>query len=242
LFLPLGLFAVTALVEWGQNHVAAAWRVTLGGAALAVIVEIAHAPLGLPIQLAAMSAHALGVALGAWAAARWVPAWSRALRGAARPATLFFVYALLMAVWEWRPFVLEGDPDKILGQLSLIRLVPLSALAGRVDLFSVANVATPFFRYFPLGALLAVWPLSRRGWLSGWAPAAYIALATELGQIFIAGRYFDGTEILVQWAGAGIGWAVVQRAGFPEYGAVLDGLRRAVEQNKRRRTEGPSDR
>lgn len=229
LFLPLGTFAVTTLVEAGHNHAAAALKVSIWGVMLAVIVELLHGPLGLPIQLAAILAHVTGVTLGAAMAARWVPGWSRVFRGVARPAAVFLAYALLMATWEWRPFVLEGDTTAILSQLSFERLVPLSALAWRVDLFSVANVATPFFLYFPLGGLLAVWPLRNRGWLSGWAPAAYIALLTELGQIFIVGRYFDGTEILVQWAGAGIGWAVIRRAGFPDYGAVLSGMKQRID-------------
>jgi VanZ family protein len=220
-FFPLGAFIVAALVELGRTHRDAARRTILLGIAGSVIVELGHGPLGLPIQVGAVVAHGAGIALGAVVCARWLPAWSRQLRGAARPALLLFLYAALMAFWEWRPFVIEADMSVIASQLSLSRLIPLEAQSWRVDLFSVADVAAPFFLYFPLGALLAVWPIRNRGLFSGCLPALWIALATELGQIFISGRYFDGTDLLVQWAGAGIGWAVIRRAGFPQYGPVV---------------------
>jgi VanZ family protein len=84
----------------------------------------------------------------------------------------------------------------------------------RVDVFSVVDVAAPFFLYFPLGALLAVWPFRSRGWLGGLWPAVWLALATEASQLVIAERLVDITDPLVQIAGALIGWTVIRRAGY----------------------------
>jgi peptidoglycan/LPS O-acetylase OafA/YrhL len=74
----------------------------------------------------------------------------------------------------------------------------------------VADVVKPFFLFFPLGALLAVWPLRRRGALGYCLPAIYLAVITEIGQGFVEGRFFDGTDLLIQCAAAAIGWLVVR--------------------------------
>jgi glycopeptide antibiotics resistance protein len=132
-------------------------------------------------------------------------------------------YALLIAFWAWRPFVLETDPATIHQQFALERLIPLQGLARRSDLASVAEIVKPFFLFFPLGAMLAVWPLRRRGWLGTCLPAFYLAVITEVVQGFVAGRFFDGTDLVIQCAAAAIGWAVVRQAGYFPYGAVLDG-------------------
>jgi glycopeptide antibiotics resistance protein len=114
------------------------------------------------------------------------------------------------------------DGELIRQQFSLERLVPLQGLASR-DLFTVADVVKPFFLFFPLGALLAVWPLRRRGALGYCLPAIYLAVITEIGQGFVEGRFFDGTDLLIQCAAAAIGWLVVRQAGYEVYGGVLSG-------------------
>jgi glycopeptide antibiotics resistance protein len=53
------------------------------------------------------------------------------------------------------------------------------------------------------------------------APAIYLACATELGQILIATRTLDITDLLIQATGAAIGWLAVRRAGFRPYGVQL---------------------
>jgi VanZ family protein len=88
-------------------------------------------------------------------------------------------------------------------------------------LFSVTKVVAEFLLYFPVGSLLAVWPLRRRGPLGHILPAVYVAVALELGQVFIAGRWFDSTDVLVQCAAAGVGWIIARRAGFAPYGELL---------------------
>jgi glycopeptide antibiotics resistance protein len=220
LFVPLGALAVMALVELGWSHWRAARSVAGWGGLVSLAVELAHGPLGLPIQLGTAVAHIVGIALGAAACAQWLPAFSRRVRGRGRPAALLLAYAALVAFWAWRPFVLEMDGEMIRQQFSLERLVPLQGLASR-DLFTVADVVKPFFLFFPLGALLAVWPLRRRGILGYCLPAVYLAVITEGGQGLVEGRFFDGTDLLIQCAAATIGWLLVRQAGYDEHGGVL---------------------
>jgi VanZ family protein len=223
LFFPLGIFGVMTLVELGASHWSAVRRVCFWGALGSILLELLHGPLHQPIQLGTALAHVIGIALGAVACGAWLPAFSRLVRGRGRPALLLVAYALLIAFWAWRPFVLETDPATIHRQFALERLIPLQGLASRNDLSSVAEIVKPFFLFFPLGALLAVWPLARRGVLAFCFPALYLAIVTEVTQGFIAGRFFDGTDLVIQCAAAAIGWAVVRQAGYQPHGAVLGG-------------------
>jgi glycopeptide antibiotics resistance protein len=87
--------------------------------------------------------------------------------------------------------------------------------------FSALHVLQQFVLYFPLGAMLAVWPLRLSGRWSGLAPALLFAMVIEVGHLGVAGRFFDMTNALIAWAGLGIGWTVVRRSGFKRYGEVL---------------------
>ncbi len=49
----------------------------------------------------------------------------------------------------------------------------------------------------------------------------YLAVATELGQTLVVARTLDVTDLMIQAAGAAIGWVAVRRAGFLPYGAQL---------------------
>lgn len=221
LFFPLGVFGVMALVESGKDRWAAARQISAWGALGAALLELTHGPLGQPIQPGTAVAHLAGVALGAAACGLWLPAFSRRVRGRGRPALVLVAYAMLIAFWAWRPFVIETDPAILHQQFSPERLIPLYGLAGRSDLASVAEIVKPFFLFFPLGALLAVWPLRRNGVLGFCLPALYLAAATEATQGFISGRFFDGTDLVIQCAAAAIGWAVVRQAGYEPHGTIL---------------------
>jgi glycopeptide antibiotics resistance protein len=105
-------------------------------------------------------------------------------------------------------------------QFAPVHWIPLQAMAGRVDLFSVTDIATQFLLFLPLGGLLAVWPLRRRGRWQHLLPALYLSVVCEVGKILVAERFLDVTHILIQMAGAAIGWIVVRRSGFPVYGEV----------------------
>ncbi|MCG6955986.1 MAG: VanZ family protein [Gemmatimonadetes bacterium] len=221
LFAPAGAFAVAALAEAGHGYRKAVAVVAAVGSALGLLAEIAHGLLGLRIDAGAVLAHALGIGGGALVTAWQLPRLTRHLRGRERPGWLLSVYAVVLLLWALRPFALETSLSAIGAQLTDYWWIPLRFLGQRVDLFSVVDVVSPFFLYVPFGALLAVWPLARRGALADFWPAVYVAAATELLQIFVQGRLLDSTDLLVQAAGALVGWAVMRRAGFTPYGSVL---------------------
>ncbi|HEX6938515.1 MAG TPA: VanZ family protein [Longimicrobiales bacterium] len=221
LFLPAGSFGVLCLIELGVPAARAAWWSAGAGVFVSLVGELGHAALGHRIGLGAVAAHVAGVALGAWGARRWVAPLSRRLRGRARPQALLATYAILLASWSWRPLILETDPASLRLQFTADRFIPLRALGARVDLFSAADVVIQFLLFLPLGVLLAAWPLRRRGRLRGPLPAVYLAVALESAQILIAGRFFDVTDLLVQAAGAAMGWAAAKRAGIVPHGEVL---------------------
>jgi VanZ family protein len=124
--------------------------------------------------------------------------------------------ATLIALWALRPWVPEFLP--LSERLSADWWVPLAALGGRMDVFSVADVVGPFCLYLPLGALLAVWPWRRTGWLGNLWPAVWLAFGTEALQLVVQGRFVDVTDPLIQLSGAIIGWTIIRRAGYHPYG------------------------
>jgi hypothetical protein len=191
------------------------------GAVVALTAEATHGVLGLSVRWEAAAIHALAVIWGAWAAQRWLPALTQRFRGAARARVAIMCYGALLVVWGWRPFDPYIDGSAIAAQLTAPHLIPLASLATRPDVFSALHVAQQFALYFPLGALLAVWPLQLSGRWAGLGPALVLAAVLEAGHLVVAGRYFDVTNALIAWAGLGIGWTVVRRSGFRPHGAAL---------------------
>src|SRR5690606_7791976 len=221
LLLPAGFFGVLAVSDSGMACARAArWAAAIGVAAV-LAGEFGHAAAGHPIGLGTILVHGGATVLGAWAARRWIAPLSQRWRGRARPRALLAAYAALLAGWSWRPFRLETDPAEVSLQFTVDHFAPLRALGERVDLFSAADVVVQFLLFLPLVVLLAAWPLRRAGRLSGPLPAIYLAVALEISQLFIADRFFDITDLLVQAAGAGMGWAVARRAGIAPLGVVV---------------------
>lgn len=220
LFLPAGAFAVLALAEHGKSYRSAARLTIILGSLLWIVAELLHAPQALPVELGAIVVHAGSTSLGAWLAGRYLSRIGRALRGPLRPRYLLVLYALVLLIWAWRPGRAGSDTTDAT-DLSWRRLIPLQGSAPRMDLYSVADLGEGFLLFFPVGCILAVWPVRRRGLLASYLPGVIVAVAGELGQPLIAGRYFDVTDILVEVAGMGMGWAIMRRAGFTEYGEIL---------------------
>jgi glycopeptide antibiotics resistance protein len=221
LFAPAGFLAVMFVAERVREGRRAWPAVALVGAVLTVAAHAAHGMFGLPIRWEAAATDAVGLASGAWAGDRWLAGLTQALRGPSRARAALTAYAGLLVLWGWRPLLPETRGSAILEQFTADHLVPLRALAGRVDVFSAVHIAQQFFLYFPLGAILAVWPLQSTGRWSNLWPAVYLAFAIEAGHVLIAGRFLDDTNALVACAGLAIGWIVVRRSGFIPYGTVL---------------------
>ncbi|MGH7554873.1 MAG: VanZ family protein, partial [Longimicrobiales bacterium] len=221
LFAPAGSFAVAALVERQLSYRGAAILVTFVGSAALCLAEIARGFAGYPIAYGPMLAHAAGIGIGAALAASTLAGLSVRLRGAERPLALLVLYCALVALWSWRPFALEVSLSGVAAKLSGEHLLPLRAYLDRVDLFTAVDVQMSFLLFVPLGSLLAVWPLRLEGPLRHFLPGVYVAVAVELGQVLLMGRWFDVTDILVHSAAVALGWVIVRRAGFRPYGQVL---------------------
>ncbi len=229
LFAPAGGFAVMALVESGMPHRRAAGWVAAVGTVLALVAELIHAPIGIPIVLGSIVAHCGGVCLGALIASRWLPLFSQHVRGPDRPRILATAYTALMVCWAWRPYLPELSPAAWAAKLRLPWWIPLAMTGRWNEVYSVVDVAVPFFLGVPAGAVLAVWPLRRSGPLRTALPAIYLALILEAGQLFLVGRDPSITDFLVAGAGIVMGWLCLRRAGFQPYGELLAGPKAASQ-------------
>jgi hypothetical protein len=220
---PAALFVVAALLELGLSYSVAASVAALLGFAIAFGGEIAHGMLGQAIHSTAIVAHAVGPAIGALAAYLWLPAFSRRFRGSQRALVLFALYGATLALWAWRPFQFELSRARLSAQLHYDHFIPLAALIDSFDFFGVADVAIDFALFAPVGALLAVWPMRRRGLLHGALPAIYLSWALEMGQLLLRDRFFDVTDVMVQASGAALGFLIMRRSGFRPLGEMLAG-------------------
>ena len=221
IFFPAGVFAVTALVESGWSAPVAAATVVIGAAFIYPVVEVLHGVAALPIILGAGLIHVAAASLGAVVAAIWIAPFSRRFPIRTRASLIAVAYSLIIMIWSWRPFRLDLSLASMSEQFTGDHLIPLRALASRGDLFSVTDVISQGVIFFPLGALLAVWPLARKGKLRGLLPAIYLAIVLEAGKIPISDRFMDVTHILIQSAGAALGFLLVRRLGYAVAGEML---------------------
>lgn len=214
LYAAAGFLAVTLLVEGGTVHRRAAWLTALTGGAIVAAAHVTHGAFSLPIRYEAIATDVAALALGAWCAFRWLTPLSQALRGASRAGAVIFAYGTLLALWGWRPFLLETRAAVIMEQFRRDAFIPLRSLSGRLDVFSAVHVAQQFLLYLPLGALLAIRPLRTTGRWAHLLPAVWLSLAIESGHALVEGRTLDITNAVIACAGLAIGWIVVRRSGF----------------------------
>jgi VanZ family protein len=221
LFFPAGVFAVVAMVESGMPASVSALLVVCVATIIYPVVEIVHGVAAEPIIIGAALMHVLGVSLGAVAAAWWLQPFGRRFPIRIRARIVAAAYSLVILFWSWRPFRLDFSRVSMADQFTGNHLIPMRALAARSDLFSVTDVISQGVIFFPLGALLAVWPLTRKGKLRGLLPAIYLAAMLEIGKIPISDRFMDVTHIFIQSAGAALGFLLVRRLGYPVSGVLL---------------------
>ena len=221
LFPPAGMLAVADLAERGMDRRVARDRILLLVLPVFALVEVVGGIIGQPISAGALVMHAASVGLGAWLADRYLPAFSRRFRGRARPAVLLLAYLAILAIWSWRPFTFVTSLEVLREGLTMEQFRPLLSHAVRFDIFSALDIARQFALLVPVGALLAVWPLRRRGPLAGPLPGVYAAILLEAGQVFVDGRLFDMTDALVGAAAVTLGWVVVRRGGLTPWGELL---------------------
>ncbi|MEO9114906.1 MAG: VanZ family protein [Gemmatimonadaceae bacterium] len=221
IFLPAGVFGAAALMESGVSGPVAATVIVVIAAGIYPLVEVVHGVAALPIILGAALIHVVAVSLGAIVAALFVTQFARRFPIRRRAGLVAIAYSLVIMVWSWRPFRLELSRSSLSGQFTADHIIPLQALASRGDLFSVTDVIAQGVIFFPLGALLAVWPLARRGAFRGFLPAIYLAIILEVGKIPILDRFMDVTHILIQCAGAALGFVLLRRLRFKVAGSLL---------------------
>ncbi len=217
LFLPAGVFALAALVE-AETPYPLALRRTVGFGV--PCSRCSPSSCTAPTDSRSLPAPSWCTPSPSSPAHSWlrVPCLSFRRRCVAPPAhdSSFASSPDLIALWALRPWMPEFLP--LSERLSADWWVPLAALGGRMDVFSVADVVGPFFLYFPLGALLAVWPWQRTGWMADLWPVVWLAFGTEALQLVVQGRFVDVTDPLIQISGAVIGWTIIRRAGYRPYG------------------------
>lgn len=222
IFFPAGVFAVAALTESGVTVTVAAFIVVCGAAVLYPVIEVVHGVAGVPILLGPALVHVVAPAMGAIVTAARIETFGRHLPRRKRAQMIAAAYSLVVMIWSWRPFYVDLSTSSMAEQFTADHLIPLRALASRGDLFSVTDVVAQGVIFFPLGALLAVWPLRADGRLRGLMPAIYLAIILEAGKIPIADRFMDVTHILIQSAGAALGFLLVRRMGYKAQGELLD--------------------
>ena len=222
IFLPAGAFCAIALMEGGASTIAATFIAICVAAVIYPLVEVVHGVAAEPIILGAALTHVVAAAFGAMCAAGAMESFVARFAVRQRARIVALAYSLAIAVWSWRPFRLDLSSAAMADQFTSSHLVPLKALAERGDLFSVTDVVAQGVLFVPLGALLAVWPLRVKGPLRGVLPAIYLAVLLEAGKIPIAERFMDVTHILIQSAGAALGFLLLRRVGYKVRGELTD--------------------
>lgn len=227
LFLPAGFLLFAALHRAGARRGRALALAAGSGAALAVVGQLARAPLGEAVQLGPVLVHGLAVLLGAGIGAWWLRGVGSELgssdeQSAATTATALYVG--LLALWRLRPFVPDLDPAAITAELSLSRWSPVAALMSRGDLYVAADVLRSFALFLPLGILAGVAddrraPSQASVGPDGIGAVVAVVLLLELGQAVVGERYFDGTDLVVTAAGGVLGWWWVRRGNDRASGA-----------------------
>jgi glycopeptide antibiotics resistance protein len=220
LSIPAGFLAVAALMELGLSRWLATTLVVIGGVALSVSTELAHGATGELIVWPAVTALALGMAVGAVLAALTVDRFSR-LHELTRVRLFLAAYAAVMIGWLWRPFALRTSASAIGAQLTRPHWTPMAAFGGSGSPFDIGQIIQLGFLFIPLGAMLEAWPARERGTLRWLMPGVWLAAIIVVGQMFIAARTFDITNFLIMVAGAWTGWWIARRAGVPQRGSWL---------------------
>jgi len=223
IFFPAGLLAVVAMIESGAGAGGSAVVVIIAAAIVYPLTEVVHGVAAEPIVIGAALTHVIAASAGAIVGTIGLPAFKRRLAVDERARFLAIGYSIATMVWSWRPFRLDLSAASMADQFTSSHIVPLQALAQRGDLFSVTDVVAQGVIFFPLGALLAIWPVRRGGPLRGLLPAIYLAIILEAGKIPIADRFMDVTHILIQSAGAALGFVLVRRLGYKVRGEMFGG-------------------
>jgi VanZ family protein len=138
--------------------------------------------------------------------------WAPKPRNKLRTVLPFAVFVFFLGLWTWELLAEKPVPD------SVMRLIPV---AWRFWLAKGLHVAGYAF----LTVLAAMLPVNRMYFWIVIGGLVVHGLATELGQTFVNGRTGSFRDVLLDWAGIGLGVAVV---------LVFDQIRSSGGRNRRR--------
>jgi glycopeptide antibiotics resistance protein len=202
LFVPVGL--LLANLTGRASHSGA--LVFLFGLSAATAIELA--------QLLALSRYfdstdiltGAATVLATWfVARRWA---GRFQRPEVRATLLTFCLVVLMFM-EWQPFDFTLSLSQARLRLHDVSLLPFLDYLHGDYLNSLSDGIHKVLLFAQLGALLAPFlPASTAAMLFRWMLPVLVAVALELGQLFLPTRYASLTDVLVAAAASGIGLLV----------------------------------
>jgi glycopeptide antibiotics resistance protein len=217
-FAPVGYLLATSR---GRQSIGG---VALRGLALVAGIELAQVFIySRTADASDVPVGVVGVLLGAVAARRYLgdvstsrwAAWSHS-RGFWWSVTALYVVVLLAAFWS--PYDLLADEARIARRLTkMFTRVPFSILYWGTDFQAMQSIVRKVGWFVPLGGLLtlAVAGRSRRRTFLDHGAVILMGLAVatvvELGQVFVASRIADITDVLLGGMGVVLGIALASR-------------------------------
>ena len=212
--LPLGALGLVGWTGLGaRRHARAAF---VFGASFVVLMEVAQIFIrshGADVTDALFGA--LGVAAGVWLARRALshrqavePLPRRAV--SAQALVILLVWCGVLCAYHWLPYDFAFQPEAIKHKLGRMSLVPFVGYWSGSDLNTFKNVLVKLGLAVPFG-IIAAFVVQRRiasrsvlaaGWI---LVAAGVFGAIEAGQLLLAARTPDPTDVLVSVAGCAAG-------------------------------------
>lgn len=198
LFVPVGLLLANLPGRTSRSRA----LVLLLGLSAAAAIELA--------QLLALSRYFDSTDIligGAAVLAAWV-AVQRFAGQLGRPglrAVLLVACLAVLIFMEWQPFDFTLSLSQARSRLHQVALLPfLDYLRGNY-LNSLDDGIHKALLFAPLGALLTpFFPASKTAILFRWSLAVFVAVALEVGQLFLPTRYASVTDVLIGAAASGI--------------------------------------
>ncbi len=168
-------------------------------------------------------AAAIGACAGALLARFMRPSETEtALRDANRMWTAGVVWAAVFALWfagvavlYWYPFDFNVNTFYLRRRLAAVSLVPFHTYYWTSPFNAVSELLRRLLLFFPAGILVGWWfgrvPAQRVIWLAGAGLIAAAAVALELGQLALRGRFADPTDAALGMTGGILGIFVMSR-------------------------------
>ena len=238
---PLGVFAWLTAIDrrWRSTHLGAlllGWAFVCAGEFVQVfeihrVADVTDVMIG-----------CVGVSIAVWFSARHLrvttarpsgraaASHERSMASSLSALGQMLAWCAVLVFYHWKPFDFTTDAQLIRERVRDLSLMPLAQYVH-------ASTGPQLLMQFlvkgalglPLGALLArwigTWGLSggsgtggqRLTWVAGLVLAFGVLGGIEVGQIFLPDRVADITDVLVAWAGAASGMALVLHGPLAQF-------------------------